>query len=128
MRDRVGLLTSISITPSELQRNELFATLTDGELSRIKVFCSEFSVIEDGILFSEGRDASYLYLVTEGQIALHKAIRAPHGRALRRTIVTVCRPGDGRRLVRPRGTKQVHAFGRGLGVEQVDSYRFEDAP
>ena len=81
------------ITP--LHECELFQGLTDEEVSKFIPLCADFAVIEGGVvIFNEGRDASHLYLVVEGQIALQKAIRAPHARGSRRTVVAVCRPGE----------------------------------
>ena len=77
-----------------LRENELFGPLAGDELSIIAPACSTFSVIEDGLLFTEGRTASHLYLVAEGQIALQKAVRAPHRRRSRRTTIGLCRPGE----------------------------------
>ena len=77
-----------------LQDNELFGTLTEQEMSRLTPFCAPFVAIEDAVLFAEGRQASHLYLVTEGRIALQKAVRPRHGTHSRRTTVTVCYPGD----------------------------------
>ena len=78
----------------DLRKNELFAALTDDELSTLTPLCSRFAVIEDGLVFREGTEASYLYLVVEGQIALQRPLRAPHGRRSRRTTVAVCRPPE----------------------------------
>jgi CRP-like cAMP-binding protein len=80
------------LTP--LKQSELFRTLGADELSMVARFCSTFSVIEEGILFSEGRTASHLYLIADGQIALQKAVRVPHGRRPRRTTLGLCGPGD----------------------------------
>ena len=78
----------------ELRENELFAALTEDELSTLAPLCSRFAVIEDGLVFREGNEASYLFLVVEGQIALQRPLRAPHGRRSRRTTVAVCRPPE----------------------------------
>ena len=77
-----------------LRCNELTKDLTDEELARFAVLCSPYAVVEDGLLFSEGRRASHLYLITEGQIAVQKPIRAPHARHSRRSIVAICEPGE----------------------------------
>ena len=77
-----------------LQQSQLFATLAEDELSRLLPLCSDFVAIEDALLFTEGRCALHLYLVTKGQIALQKTIRVPHGTGSRRTTITVCRTGD----------------------------------
>ena len=77
-----------------LRRNELTKDLTDEELTRFAALCSPYAVVEDGVLFSEGRRASHLYLITEGQIAVQKSIRAPHARHPRRSTVAICDPGQ----------------------------------
>ena len=77
-----------------LRRNELTKDLTDEELARFALLCSPYAVVEDGVLFSEGRRASHLYLITEGQIAVQKSIRAPHATHPRRSIVAICDPGE----------------------------------
>jgi CRP-like cAMP-binding protein len=80
--------------PVPLQQNELFEVLTEGEISRLAPLCSHFAAVEDSVLFMEGRNATHLYLVTEGRVALQKSIRTPHARHPRRTTVTVCYPGE----------------------------------
>lgn len=79
---------------ARLQDSELFGALTEEELSKLAPFCSDFVILEDAVVFTEGRAASHLYLVTEGQIALQKAIRVPHARHSRRTTVALCGPRD----------------------------------
>ena len=79
---------------AQLRHNELFSSLTEEEVSKLAPICSDFAVIEDAIIFTEGRNASHLYVIAEGQVALQKAIRVPHARHPRRTTVTVCRPGE----------------------------------
>ena len=83
----------IRITP-QLHQSELFNTLSEEEISRLVPLCSQFATIEDSVLFTEGRSASYLYVVVEGEIALQKSVRVPHGTSLRRTTITICRPGE----------------------------------
>ena len=77
-----------------LQRSELFGTLTEDELCVLTPFCRDYVVIEDAMIFTEGRQASYLYVLTEGKVALQKFIRAPHARRSRRTTITLCYPGE----------------------------------
>lgn len=77
-----------------LRHNELFGALTDYELGALGVLHSELVAIADSGLCKEGREAPLLYVVVEGQIVLQKTMRVPHGRASRRTTVTVCRPGE----------------------------------
>ncbi len=80
------------LTP--LKKSELFGALSADELSMVAPLCSTFTVIQEGILFSEGRSASHVYLITDGQIALQKAVRVPHGRRSRRTTLGLCGPGE----------------------------------
>ena len=77
-----------------LQECELFRGLTKDELSKLKHLCSDRVVVQDSTLFTEGREATHLYVVTEGQIALQKAMRAPHSRPSRRATIGICRAGD----------------------------------
>ena len=68
--------------------------MTEEELSRLAPLCSDFVAIEDSIIFTEGRNALHLYLVTKGKVGLQKSIRPPHGRHSRRTTVALCFPGE----------------------------------
>ena len=77
-----------------LQPNELFEALMEDELSKLSPLCSDFVAAENATIFAEGRNASRVYLVTEGQVALQKAIRVPHATRSRRTTVALCRTGD----------------------------------
>ena len=77
-----------------LQENELFASRSDDEVKRLAPLCSDFAAVEGSVLFREGRAASRLFLVTDGQIALRKGIRSPLGKRWRHTTVAVCRPGE----------------------------------
>lgn len=77
-----------------LHQNELFKELTEEELSKLAPLSSSYAAIEDSALFMEGHSASRLYLVTNGQIALQKSIRVPHGSHPRCTTITICRPGE----------------------------------
>ena len=77
-----------------LQSNELFEALTEDELSTLSPLCSEFVAAEDATIFAEGRNSSRVYVITEGQIALQRAIRVPHATRSRRTTVALCRTGD----------------------------------
>ena len=77
-----------------LQESELFSTLSEEELSRLTPLASQYAVIQDAVLFSEGQAASYLYLVVDGQIALQRRVRPPHATRARRTTIAICRAGD----------------------------------
>jgi len=77
-----------------LTGSELFSGLTEDELCVLMPFCTDAVVAEDGMIFNEGRDASHVYVITEGKIALQKHIRAPHARYSRRTTITLCHPGE----------------------------------
>ena len=90
MGDNISSVAEIS----SLRRSELFQALTPEEMGKLAPLCMEVSIDQDTPLFSEGREATYIYLVIEGQISLHKAIRAPHSRPLRRTVVSICRARD----------------------------------
>jgi CRP-like cAMP-binding protein len=77
-----------------LHHSELFDTLTEEEITKLAPLCSEFAAVEDSIVFTEGRNATHLYVVVEGQIALQKSVRVPHGVYSRRTTITMCRSGE----------------------------------
>ena len=77
-----------------LARNELFGTLAKRELSRLAPICTDFVAVEDALIFREGSNAAHLYLVSEGQVALQKAVRVAHATRSRRTTVDICHPGD----------------------------------
>ena len=81
-----------SVAP--LKYNELFKALTEEELSRLASICSDYVVIQDAVVFAEGRTASHVYVLVEGKIALQKAIRAPNAKHPRRTTVTFCYPEE----------------------------------
>ena len=100
-----------------LQQSELFATLTEDELSRLAPMCSDFVAIEDALLFTEGRRALHLYLVTEGQVALQKAI--PCAPRHRRTSHDHNGLQDWRCIgvVRPSRAIRIHAVRHRVGVE-----------
>ena len=77
-----------------LRRSELFSDLTEDELCVLMPFCTDTAIAEDGMVFNEGQDASHVYVLTEGKIALQKHIRAPHARHSRRTTITLCYPSE----------------------------------
>ncbi len=77
-----------------LTKSELFSELTEDELCVLLHFCTDTVVVEDGMIFNEGRNASHVYVLTEGKIALQKHIRAPHATHSRRTTITLCYPGE----------------------------------
>jgi CRP/FNR family cyclic AMP-dependent transcriptional regulator len=79
---------------ARLQQNDLFGNLTEDELCRLPHLSTHYVIIEDATLFAEGRTATHLYIVAEGQIALQKAIRARHAKHSRRTTIAVCHPGE----------------------------------
>ena len=76
-----------------LRRSELFAALTDDELHALAPMCADFAAAEGGLVIGEGRQASHLYVVAEGRIALQKRIRAPRANP-RQTTITLCYPGE----------------------------------
>ena len=90
-REYTGNLIS-SIFP--LGESELFSKLSSDQLTGIAVICSETIVVEGTLLFSQGRRANRLYIVTEGLIALQMATRVPHATESRRTTVAICGRGE----------------------------------
>ena len=72
----------------------MFGTLTRGELSKILPLCTNLEYREADLVYAQGREATRVYVVTRGQIALQKGIRAPNGRRSRRATLEVCRPRE----------------------------------
>lgn len=87
-------VTPTSANGFPLRDCRIFKDLSEDDLARISTLCSELAIDQDAPLFTEGRDAPHLYVVTSGQVALQKSIRAPAGKAPRRTTVAICGPGD----------------------------------
>ena len=79
---------------SVLKSCELFKELDEAELSRLRILCSRQDHLEGATLFAEGREATHLYCVMEGQVALQKSLRTGAARAPRRTTVALCEPGN----------------------------------
>lgn len=79
-----------------LRYSELFEMVPEEDLARLVPLCTECFFPEDAVLFVEGREATHLYLITEGQVALQKSMRAPLAlpNCARRTTVTVCKPKE----------------------------------
>ena len=81
-----------SVAP--LKYCELFGNLKDEELARLAPMCSDYAVVEDAMVFTEGGSASHMYVLKEGKLALQKAIRTPNARSPRRTTVAFCDPEE----------------------------------
>jgi len=77
-----------------LRESELFSKLTGDQLTGIAVICSDTVVVEGTLLFSQGRRANRMYIVTDGLIALQMATRVPHATQSRRTNVAICGRGE----------------------------------
>lgn len=77
-----------------LKESELFANLSDYELDRIATLCTETAFDEGALLFSQGRNADRLYIVTEGLVALQTATRVPHATQSRRSTMVLCGQGE----------------------------------
>lgn len=73
---------------------ELFGNLEEEELARLAPLCSDYVVVEDAMVFTEGGKASHIYVLKEGKLALQKAIRTPNARSPRRTTVAFCNPEE----------------------------------
>ena len=72
----------------------MFGTLTREELSKILPLCTTLEYREADLVYAQGREATRVYVVTRGQIALQKGIRAPNGRRSRRATLEVCGPRE----------------------------------
>ena len=78
-----------------LKECELFSGLGDDELARVAIICSEIELTEGTPLFSEHQPAEQIYVVTKGQIALHKSIGTFQVQPMRRfATVAFCAPGQ----------------------------------
>ena len=77
-----------------LRESELFNSLSDEELDRIALLCTESVLAEGGLLFSQDRKANRLCIVTKGLVALQMATRVPHATRSRRTTVAICGQGE----------------------------------
>jgi CRP-like cAMP-binding protein len=77
-----------------LRESELFNTLSFEELGRVALICSESSVSEGTLLFTQGSDANKLYIVTQGLVALQMATRVPHATQSRRSTAAICGRGE----------------------------------
>ena len=72
----------------------MFGTLTREELSKILPLCTTLEYLEADLVFAQGREATRVYVIARGQIALQKGIRAPIRRRLRRATLEVCGPRE----------------------------------
>ena len=72
----------------------MFGTLTREELSKILPLCTTLEYREADLVYAQGREATRVYVITRGQIALQKGIRAPNRRRSRRATLEVCGPGE----------------------------------
>ena len=78
-----------------LKECELFNGLDDDELARVAIICSEIELAEGTSLFSERQSAERIYVVTRGQVALHKSIETFQAQPSRRfATVAFCTPGQ----------------------------------
>ena len=77
-----------------LAQSELLDGLSKQEIAAVASLCHEIDTLEAATVFTEGTPASYLYVITEGQVALQKSMRTPHAAWPRRTTVAVCQPGE----------------------------------
>ena len=77
-----------------LRDSELFGGLSGKDLSWIASVWEDSRVGEGALLFAQGHSAAWLYVITEGLIALQTSIRAPHATQPRRTTVALCGRGE----------------------------------
>ncbi len=77
-----------------LRESELFSGLSSGDLSSIVNMCVDSRVGEGAMLFAQGHNAAWLYIVTDGLIALQTSMRAPHAGQPRSTTVALCGRGE----------------------------------
>ena len=77
-----------------LRESELFSGLSSRDLSTIANMCEEARFGEGALVFAQGHSAAWLYIVTEGLIALQTSVRVPHATQPRRTTVALCGRGE----------------------------------
>ena len=75
-------------------QTELLFGLNEQEIAALTPVCHQVDTLEAATVFPEGTPATHLYVITEGQVALQKSMRAPHAVWPRRTTVGVCQPGE----------------------------------
>ena len=77
-----------------LSQTELLFGLSEQEIAALTPLCHQIDTLEAATVFSEGTPATHLYVITEGQVALQKSMRAPYAVWPHRTTVAVCQPGE----------------------------------
>lgn len=77
-----------------LSQTELLFGLSEQEIAALAPLCHQIDTLEAATVFPEGTPATHLYVITEGQVALQKSVRAPHAVWPRRTTVAVCQSGE----------------------------------
>ena len=78
-----------------LRECELFSGLEDEELVRVAIIASEIELTEATPLFCEDQPADQIFIVTQGKIALHKALGARFGQPSGRfATVAFCSRGQ----------------------------------
>ncbi len=72
-----------------LRRVEIFAGLTDDDLSKVASVCKGMRAAAGRAVFNEGDDGDEFYVVHEGAVRVIIATRAPDGQISRSTINTL---------------------------------------
>ena len=60
---------------TQLQNILLFSDLDDQIISQIESFTTEHKIAKEGLIFYEGDDSDYLYILTIGIIKLSKQLQ-----------------------------------------------------
>ena len=56
--------------------------------------CNAYSIAQEAVLFTEGRAATNLYVVTDGELSLRKSMHVTRASRTNRVTITICQPGD----------------------------------
>ena len=73
-----------------IHQNELFNELTEDEFSRLSPLWTSREVVKDEAVFQEGADATHLYVIEEGSVALRKRIPGSLRVYTAHTVVATC--------------------------------------
>ncbi|MQG76248.1 MAG: cyclic nucleotide-binding domain-containing protein [SAR202 cluster bacterium] len=77
-----------------LSQTQLLFGLNEQEIAALTPLCHPIDTLEAATIFSEGAPDTHLYVITAGQVAFQKSMRAPHAVWPRHTTVAVCQPGE----------------------------------
>ena len=79
---------------SILERSELFGGLSTSYLEKVSTLCRSESYRQNVMIFKEGDEATELYMLTDGRVALEIDIRPVADRPAIPTALEVCTKGE----------------------------------